>query len=219
MTAPVAPTVDRVRATLAETARVHVAVDAVAIEATAAAATTIETALRRGHKVLVCGNGGSAAEAQHFAAELVGRFARQRPSWPALSLTADTSTLTAVSNDFGFERVFARQVEGLGRPGDVLVAISTSGESANVLEAARAARARGLTVIALTGREGGHLGLLADVHVNVAHPVTARVQEVQLTLLHAICELVEDALAGGTDAGGRGADGDSRLPIGHADSR
>jgi D-sedoheptulose 7-phosphate isomerase len=188
--------IDRVRVTLAESARVHAEAGAAAIEATAAAATAIEAALRGGRKVLVCGNGGSAAEAQHFAAELSGRFARERAAWPAVALTTDTSALTAIANDYGFGRVFARQVEGLGGTGDVLVAISTSGDSLNVIEAARAARARRMIVVAMTGRNGGGLGPLADIHVNAAHQVTARVQEVQLTLLHAICELVEEALAG-----------------------
>jgi D-sedoheptulose 7-phosphate isomerase len=201
MPAPAATPVDRVRATLAETARVHADAGVAASEATAVAAAAIETALRRGHKVLVCGNGGSAAEAQHFAAELAGRFARERASWPALALTTDTSTLTAIGNDYGFDRVFARQVEGLGQEGDVLLGISTSGDSTNVVEAFRAARARRVTVVAMTGRDGGRMGPLADIHVNVAHPVTARVQEVQLTLLHAICELVEDALTGEAAAG------------------
>jgi D-sedoheptulose 7-phosphate isomerase len=203
---PSAPSrLDQVRATLAEAARVHAGLGATVVEATAAAAAAIEAALRAGHKVLVCGNGGSAAEAQHFAADLVGRFTRERAAWPAIAVTTDTSALTAIANDYGIERMFARQVEGLGQPGDVLVGISTSGVSPNVVEAIRVARNRHMTVVALTGRDGGRMGQMADIHVNVPHPVVARVQEVQLTLLHVICELVEDAMTGETAAGGRGA--------------
>ncbi len=156
-----------------------------------AAAETIRAALRAGRSVLVFGNGGSAADAQHFTAELVGRFERERRGAAAIALTTDTSVLTSVSNDYGFERVFARQVEALGRRGDVALGISTSGESPNVLRAFEAAGAAGLTRIALTGRDGGALGRGADIHVNVPEPSTARVQEVHRTILHAICDLVE----------------------------
>jgi D-sedoheptulose 7-phosphate isomerase len=156
-----------------------------------AAAETIRAALQAGRAVLVFGNGGSAADAQHFTAELVGRFERERRGAAAIALTTDTSVLTSVSNDYGFERVFARQVEALGRRGDVALGISTSGESPNVLRAFEAAGAAGLTRIALTGRDGGALGRGADIHVNVPEPSTARVQEVHRTILHAICDLVE----------------------------
>jgi len=156
-----------------------------------AAAETIRAALHAGRTVLVFGNGGSAADAQHFTAELVGRFERERRGAAAIALTTDTSVLTSVSNDYGFERVFARQVEALGRRGDVALGISTSGDSPNVLRAFEAAGAAGLTRIALTGRDGGALGRGADIHVNVPEPSTARVQEVHRTILHAICELVE----------------------------
>ena len=153
-------------------------------------------ALAAGHKVLVCGNGGSAADAQHFVAELVGRFVREREAWPAIALTTDSSILTAVGNDYGFERLFARQVEAHGTHGDVLVGISTSGRSANVRAAVEAARARGLQTIALTGCDGGDIGPLVDVHVNVPSRVTARVQEVHMTILHVWCELLDRTLAG-----------------------
>jgi len=149
---------------------------------------------RSGGKALVCGNGGSAADSQHFAAELVGRFARERRAWPALALTTDTSALTAIGNDLGFDRVFARQVEAHGRPGDVLVAMSTSGDSGNVLAAVEAARARGLVTVGLTGRDGGALGRAVDVHVNVPSPSAARTQEVHATILHVLCDLVEQGL-------------------------
>jgi len=150
--------------------------------------------LDAGGKVLACGNGGSAADAQHFAAELVGRFERDRRGLPAMALTTDTSALTAISNDYGYERVFARQVEAHGRRGDVLVCISTSGGSPNVLAALSAAKAGGLVTVALTGRDGGAIGAAADIQVNVPSPSTARVQEVHRTILHVICQLVEEGI-------------------------
>ncbi len=159
-----------------------------------AAADAILDAVRRDGAVLVCGNGGSAADAQHFAAELVGRYARERRALRAVALSTDTSILTALGNDYGFERVFARQVEAHGRPGDVLIGISTSGASANVIAAIVSARQRGLRTIGLTGRDGGELGRLADIHVNVPEQETARTQEVHITLLHALCELIEREL-------------------------
>ena len=161
-----------------------------------AAAAAIAASVRGGGKVLAFGNGGSAADAQHVAAELVGRLEREREAIAAVALSTDTSILTAVANDYGFDRVFARQIEALGRRGDVALAISTSGGSANVLAGVDAARRAGLTVVALTGRDGGALGRGADVHVNVAEPDTARVQEVHRTLLHVLCELVEREVFG-----------------------
>jgi D-sedoheptulose 7-phosphate isomerase len=179
--------------TLAEAARLHR--DAVsASEPAAAAAEAMATALRSGGRILACGNGGSAADAQHFAAELVGRFERERAALAAIALTTDTSIVTAVANDYDFARVFARQVEALGRPGDVLLGISTSGASANVIAAFAAAKAGGLTTVALTGRDGGAVGASADIHVNVPAASTARVQEVHRTLLHAVCALIEREL-------------------------
>jgi len=162
--------------------------------AISAAADALRQALRDGRTVLVCGNGGSAADAQHFAAELVGRFTRERRAWPALALTTDSSALTAIGNDYGFDRVFARQIEAHGQPGDVLIGISTSGGSPNVLAAVETARARGLVTIGLTGRDGGALGRAVDVHLNVPSPSTARTQEVHITLLHVLCDLVEREL-------------------------
>jgi D-sedoheptulose 7-phosphate isomerase len=158
------------------------------------AADAILGALRRGGKVLVFGNGGSAADAQHLVAELVGRFERDRRPLPAVALTSDSSVVTSIANDCGYDRVFARQIEALGVTGDVAIAISTSGRSPNVVEAAALAHRKGLVVIAMTGRDGGTLGAGADIHVNVPHEVTARVQEVQRTQMHAICALVEDGL-------------------------
>jgi D-sedoheptulose 7-phosphate isomerase len=179
---------------LGESANLHEAARSTAVLPTAAAAVAVTEALRAGRKVLVFGNGGSAADAQHCAAELVGRFARERRALAAIALTTDTSILTAVANDYTYERVFARQVEALGRPGDVVIGISTSGSSANVLAAFGVARAEGLTIVALTGRDGGAVGAASDIHINVASTCTARVQEVHCTLLHALCELVEREL-------------------------
>lgn len=156
-----------------------------------AAAAAIRGAFSAGGRLLIFGNGGSASDAQHMAAELVGRFERERAAMPALALSTDTSVMTSVSNDYGFERVFARQVEGLGRPGDVAFGITTSGHSPNILAALQGARALGLVTVALTGRDGGAAGAAADIHVNVPSESTARVQEVHRTIIHAICALVE----------------------------
>jgi D-sedoheptulose 7-phosphate isomerase len=158
------------------------------------AAAAIVRAVKAGGKVLVFGNGGSAADAQHVAAELVGRLERDRQAIAAMALSTDTSILTAVANDYGFERVFARQIEALGRRGDVALAISTSGASKNVVAGVAAAHAAGLVVVALTGGDGGALGSAADIHVNVPERDTARAQEVHRTLLHIMCELVETEL-------------------------
>lgn len=154
----------------------------------------IAEAFGNGQALLVFGNGGSAADAQHFVTEFVGRFQRERRAVPALALTTDTSLLTAVGNDYGFERVFARQIEAFGAPGDVAFGITTSGNSPNVVEGLRTAAERGMIAIALTGHDGGEAGQLADIHVNVPHAVTARVQEAHIALLHVICELVEAGL-------------------------
>jgi D-sedoheptulose 7-phosphate isomerase len=163
----------------------------------ARAGVALASALRNGGKALSCGNGGSAADSQHFAAEMVGRFERERPGMPAMSLTTDTSGLTAIANDYGYDYVFSKGVEALGREGDVLLAISTSGNSKSVVEAIRAAHAKKMTVIALTGRDGGLMGKMlrpGDFHLNVAHPRTMRVQEVHLLLVHCLCEVVDNEL-------------------------
>ncbi len=183
-------------AAFADAARLHERASRHDAHVVLAIADAVGRALAAGGQVLACGNGGSAADAQHFAAELVGRFTKERRALAAVALTTDTSVLTAVGNDLGFERVFARQVEALGRAGDVLVGISTSGRSPNVLAAFAAAKARRMTTIALTGCDGGAIGAAADLHVNVPSPSAARAQEVHRTLLHVICELVEAELAG-----------------------
>jgi D-sedoheptulose 7-phosphate isomerase len=151
-------------------------------------------ALRAGGKLLTCGNGGSAAEAQHLSAELVGRYLDDRPALAAISLNADTVLLTAIGNDYGFDQVFARQVRGLGRAGDILIVFTSSGNSPNILRALEAARDLGLRSIAFLGRGGGKAKDLADCVLMVPHPVTARIQESHLFLLHALMDRIEAAL-------------------------
>ena len=159
-------------------------------------------ALSNGNKILACGNGGSAADCQHFAAELVGRFERERFPLPAIALTTDTSILTAVGNDYSFKDIFSKQVQAFGQAGDILLAISTSGNSGNVLAAVEAALEREMRIVAFTGKDGGALGKLltdADVHINVQHNRTARIQEVHLCAIHAICDGIDVALFGGEE--------------------
>jgi D-sedoheptulose 7-phosphate isomerase len=165
-------------------------------------AVTVDTmfaALANGNKILACGNGGSAADAQHFAAELIGRFERERPGLPALALTTDASVLTAVANDYAYDQVFAKQVRALGQPGDVLLAITTSGDSANVLAAIEEAHEREMIVIALTGKGGGKVNeTLADtdIHLCVPSERTARIQEVHLLTIHCLCDGIDAMLLG-----------------------
>ena len=158
------------------------------------AAKVIGTAFANGGQVLAFGNGGSATDAQHLAGELVGRYLKDRRALAAVALTTDTGILTAVGNDFGFDAVFERQIEALGRKGDVAFGITTSGASKNVTRALVAAKKRGMTTIALTGRDGGETGRVADVHLNVPSTSTPRVQEVHRTILHVLCELIEKDL-------------------------
>ena len=164
------------------------------LQPVAAAAAAILEASRGGGKVLLFGNGGSAADAQHMASDLVGRFQRERRPVAAVALTTDSSVMTAVANDYAFDRVFVRQIEALGNRGDIAFGITTSGRSANVVAGLRAASARGLRTIAMTGRDGGTVGAEVEIHINVPDPSTARVQEAHRTLIHAICELVEREL-------------------------
>jgi D-sedoheptulose 7-phosphate isomerase len=152
-----------------------------------------------GGKVMACGNGGSAADAQHFAAEFVGRFERERPELGAIALSTDSSIITAIANDYNFDQIFSKQVRALGQPGDILLAISTSGNSRNVLAAIEAAHERDLIVVALTGKGGGKIAQLlreTDVHVCVPHDRTARIQEVHLLVLHCLCDGVDSQLLG-----------------------
>ncbi len=149
------------------------------------------SALKAGRKIMLCGNGGSAADAQHVAAEFVGRFEKERRSLPALALTTDTSALTAIGNDYSYDVIFSRQVEGLGNEGDVLIAISTSGNSPNILEAVKAARAKKIHTIALTGKDGGKIKDLADICLIVKSEKTSHIQEMHIFALHAVSEAVE----------------------------
>jgi len=168
----------------------------------ATAAERLAQCLRDGGKILLCGNGGSAADCQHVAAEFTGRFQKERAPLAALALTTDTSALTCIGNDYGFEQVFARQVQALGRAGDCLVGISTSGRSPNVVRAVQAARAGGLSTIGLLGRDGGELATLCDLAVVVPGADTARIQEAHLFIEHAWCGLVEHALSESTSQQG-----------------
>lgn len=165
----------------------------------AAAAQCMAQALLADRKILACGNGGSAADAQHFSAELLNRFERERPGLPGIALTTDTSTLTSIANDYHFDEVFSKQVRALGQPGDVLLAISTSGNSPNILRAVEAAHERRMVCVALTGRDGGKLShLLAqdDIHICVAANSTARIQEVHGLAIHCFCDLIDYQLLG-----------------------
>lgn len=163
------------------------------------AADLMFSVLTQGNKILACGNGGSAADCQHFAAELVGRFEKERLPLPAMALTTDSSIMTAVGNDYSFRDVFTKQVQAFGQPGDLLLAISTSGNSANVMDAIEAAHDREMTVVALTGKGGGAIGQMLtgnDVHICVPHDRTARIQEVHLLVIHCICDGIDAALFG-----------------------
>jgi D-sedoheptulose 7-phosphate isomerase len=176
---------------------------AVLAPAIAAAAATMTRCLLEDGKILSCGNGGSAADAQHFSSELLNRFELERPGLPAVALTTDSSTLTSIGNDYAFVEVFAKQVRALGRPEDVLLALSTSGNSGNVIAAVQAARQLGLRVVALTGNGGGKLGPLLgpdDIHICVPHKRTARIQELHILALHCICDLIDLHLSGGESA-------------------
>jgi D-sedoheptulose 7-phosphate isomerase len=191
--------IDRVRRHFADSANLKLA----AVEALAPlivrAAESMTTCLLADGKILACGNGGSAADAQHFSAEMLGRFERERMGLPAIALSTDTSTLTAVANDYDFSEVFSKQVAALGREGDVLLAISTSGNSGNVLAAVQVAHDRGMRVVALTGKGGGRLGELcrpSDVHICVPHGTTTRIQETHILTIHCLCDAIDNTLLG-----------------------
>ncbi len=199
----------RVREIIDESVTVHQAVAATLGPVIVEAAGLITKALAEGGKVIIFGNGGSASDAEHMAAEMVGRFACERKGLPAIALSANSSVITALGNDFGQEEIFARQVEALGKPGDVAVAISTSGRSRNVIAAANRGSAFGLTVLALTGADPGEVGAAANLSIAVPSSCTARVQEAHRVIIHALCELVEGALPSdqsrSTETGGRRA--------------
>lgn len=168
--------------------------DAAMLSAAQKIAQVIVSGLRSGHKLLLVGNGGSAADAQHIAAEILGRYKRERPAWPAIALTTDTSALTAISNDYGFEEVFARQIAGLGRRGDMLLALSTSGRSPNILAALRVARENGLITIGFTGTKGAAMGVACDHLLVAPSDDTPVIQQIHLAVAHGICDEVEVAL-------------------------
>jgi len=191
--------IPRIRAHFADSAQLKLdAVEGLAPQL-ARAADLLATCLLSDGKILACGNGGSAADAPHFAAEMIGRFERERPELPAISLVTDTSILSAVANDYSFEQVFAKQVRALGAKGDALIALSTSGNSGNVVAAIAAAHEREMNVVAFTGKGGGRIGgmlLPGDVHLCVPHERTARIQEVHLLMIHCLCDAVDATLLG-----------------------
>ena len=191
---------ERVAAHFAESIKSKQQAAEVLVEPTAQAAELLLACLMNDGRFLICGNGGSAADAQHFAAEMTGRFQKERMELAAIALTTDTSALTAIGNDYGFEHIFSKQVRALGRAGDVLVGISTSGNSANVIEAIKAAHERDMRVIALTGRDGGKIAAMlqdSDILLNVPYPRTARIQENHILLIHAICDCIDTMLLEG----------------------
>ena len=191
---------ERVSAHFAESIRAKQEAEKVLVEPTAQAAELMLQCLINDGKILACGNGGSAADAQHFAAEMTGRFEKERMELAAIALTTDTSALTAIGNDYGFEHIFSKQVRALGRPGDVLLGISTSGNSGNVIEAIKAAHERDMRILAFTGRDGGKIAAMLkdnDILLNVPHPRTARIQENHIVLVHALCDCIDTVLMEG----------------------
>lgn len=191
--------INRIRQHFTDSAQLKLDAADALVPAIARAAGLLTECLLADGKVLACGNGGSAADAQHFAAEMIGRFERERPELPAIALTTDTSILTAVANDYSFEQIFSKQVRALGARGDVLLAFSTSGNSGNVIAAINAAHEREMRVIAMTGKGGGRIGEMLtadDSHLCVPHERTARIQEVHLLMIHSLCDAVDHALLG-----------------------
>ena len=182
------------RAVLRETARLHTELPPDQVERIAQAAEQMAKAIVGGRKIIWFGNGGSATQSQHMAGEFVGRFQRERRALPSISLTENMASVTAIGNDYAFEQIFSRQLEGLAQPGDVAIGLSTSGKSQNILEGLRKARALGLVTIGLTGGSGGEMPPACDLCICVPSAITARIQEVHLTIGHILCALVEDAL-------------------------
>lgn len=190
----------RVRQLFAESIETKMKAAEVLPDAILAAGQCMVECLLNGGKILSCGNGGSAGDAQHFSSELLNRFERERPALPAVALTTDASTVTSIANDYSYNEIFSKQIRALGNQGDVLLAISTSGNSANVVQAIQAAHDRGMKVVSLTGRDGGKMASLAapgDVEVRVPAQSTARIQEVHLLVIHALCDHIDQQLFGG----------------------
>ena len=191
--------IDNIKANFTESIQTKIAASEVLPEPIANAANMMVEALIRGNKILSCGNGGSAGDAQHFSSELLNRYERDRPSLPAMALTTDSSTITSIANDYSYDEVFSKQVRALGQPGDILLAISTSGNSRNVINAMEAALARDMTIVTLTGKDGGNMAALLtdnDVEIRVPSDVTARIQEVHLLVIHCLCDLIDCSLFG-----------------------
>ncbi len=189
--------IEQIKANFTESIQTKIAAGEVLPEAIFNASQMMVEALIRGNKILCCGNGGSAGDAQHFSSELLNRYERDRPSLPAMALTTDSSTITSIANDYSYDEVFSKQVRALGQPGDILLAISTSGNSRNVINAMEAALSRDMTIVALTGKDGGEMaGLLGDndVEIRVPSSRTARIQEVHLLVIHNLCECIDDSL-------------------------
>lgn len=193
---------ERIRRMFAESIETKMQAAEVLPEEISRAGQRMVDSLLNGGKILTCGNGGSAGDAQHFSSELLNRFERERPALPAVALTTDSSTLTSIANDYSYNEVFSKQVRALGNAGDVLLAISTSGNSANVIQAIQAAHDRDMAVIAMTGRQGGEMARLLtdnDVELRVPAQSTARIQEVHLVIIHALCDLIDQQLFGETE--------------------
>ena len=191
--------VDRIRQLFAESIETKAKAGEVLPTVIEAAGQAMVECLLNGGKILTCGNGGSAGDAQHFSSELLNRFERERPSLPAIALSTDSSTITSIANDYSYNEVFSKQIRALGNPGDVLLAISTSGNSANVVQAIQAAHERDMLVVALSGKDGGHMASLLtaeDAEVRVPSNVTARIQEVHLVVIHCLCDLIDCSLFG-----------------------
>lgn len=191
--------VDRIKAHMLESADVKRLAAEVLAPAIAAAGEAMVQCLIANNKILTCGNGGSAGDAQHFSSEMLNRYERDRPSLPAIALTTDTSTITSIANDFSYAEIFAKQIKGLGQAGDILLAISTSGQSLNVLRAIETAHDRQMTVVALTGKDGGAIAELlkpGDIEIRVPADRTARIQETHLLTIHCLCDMIDQALFG-----------------------